>query len=200
MKEELGGYETRLLAELTEVVERGPRRRLFTVPRLAMGGVALAALAVTAGLTLPVFGGASERSPDLAGSSPAPTSEQETPHEIEPVGFSLSVDEAAITVTIDDLTDDAGLEAALEAEGIASNVTYLPGSPTACEWPPFATADAPPMAMSETEGGGLSFMLPRSAFAHDEVLLVAVYETGGDGLFVGVKVAVADPGECVAVD
>jgi len=207
MKEELAGYETRLLAELTEVVERGPRRRLLTMPRLAVGGVALAALAVTAGLTLPVFGGASERSPNVADSSPA-----EAPPEqeigIEPVGFSLSVDEVAITVTIDDITDDAGLEAALLAEGIASNVTYLPGFPRGCEWPPYVAAEPPPMAMAETEEGGMSFQLPRSAFAHGEVLLVAVYETSdgdGDGpeasgLVVGVEVAEADPGECVPID
>lgn len=201
MKEQLGGYETRLLAELTEVVERAPRRRLFTMPRLAMGGVALAALAVTAGLTLPVFGGASERSPNVADSSPA------VAPPAEPVGFTLalSADEKTVTVTIDDIKDDAGLEAALKEKGVNSNVVVLDGVHRDCQWPDYTSADAG-VGGGHDESGGAFFTVAPEEFADGQTLLVAVYNVvADDGTpieepLVGIAVATADPGDCVAVD
>lgn len=170
MTQEFGGFETRLLAELTEVVERGPRRRLFTMPRLAIGGVALAALAVTGGLTLPVFGGASERSPS-SGVVAAPP--------VEPVGFSLSVASDEVTVTVDFIDDDAALEAALLEEGVDANVVIL-GDDESCQWQGgegIAPADGDGAAPTE---GASTITINTSDFDDAKLLLVIYTLPGGD--------------------
>ncbi|MEV0648075.1 hypothetical protein AB0I28_22695 [Phytomonospora sp. NPDC050363] len=201
MKEELGGYETRLLAELTEVVEERAAKRAswFTMPRLAMGGVALAAVAVAAGLTMPVFGGASERSPD--GGAVAVASE-----DIQPAGFSmaLSNDGKSVTVTIDDIRDDKGLEAALKEKGVDSNVVVLDGVHWDCQWPEYEPLFAN-FGGGHDDNGGALFTLTPSDLA-GKVLLIAVYNTMDDDgntverPLVGLSVSKSDPGDCVGID
>ncbi|GIG66858.1 hypothetical protein [Phytomonospora endophytica] len=205
MKEQLGGYETRLLAELTEVVEtRSASRSWFTMPKLAVGGVALAALAVTGGLTLPVFGGASERSPnnDVAVTAEPPVIEK-------PAGFSLAVsaDDGSVTVTIDDITDDEGLEAALKEKGVASNVVVLDGVHSDCDWPAYEHPDPEPWFGGGHDGqGGATFTVRPAEFSDGVTLLVAVYHVvADDGTpietpLVGIAMATEDPGDCVAID
>lgn len=195
MKQELGGYETRLLAELAEVVERGPRRRLFSLPRLAMGGVALAALAVTAGLTLPVFGGASERSPNVADSPvDAPP--------VEYVGFSLAVKDGQITVSVDDIMDGEALETALEAEGVTAAVMVLDGVQRDCEWKMVeGGTDIGVLEAVRNDDGGASVTFSPTVLEDGETLVIAVYETpDGDDTTVGLLVSqtfdTPDPVEC----
>ncbi|HEY1177522.1 MAG TPA: hypothetical protein VGF17_15300 [Phytomonospora sp.] len=187
MKEELGGYETRLLAELTEVVEkRSASRSWFTMPKLAMGGVALAALAVTGGLTLPVFGGASERSPDQDTAATAPG--------YEPVGFSLALDGDEITVTVDDITDGAALEAALAEEGVEAQVAILDGGEGPCTWSFHeGPADITEVEADRGEDGSSSFTIRPADIGGGENLVVAIYEGTSDaGPVTTVIVAIVD--------
>ncbi|GLZ82071.1 hypothetical protein Afil01_68780 [Actinorhabdospora filicis] len=206
MKEELGGYETRLLAELTQVVENRAqtRRNWARVPKPARFGMALAGIAVVAALAVPMLGFSGEGSPDAA---PAVAVSVPVSGNQRPVGYSLAVDGESVTVTVGDIQDGAGLEAALKKEGIGANVTVLDGVYRDCRWPAYTSpSSGGSFSAQRTPDGGATFTLDRAEFAHGETLLMAVYHVRSDEgaeieePLVGLAYASADPGDCVAVE
>lgn len=209
--EELGGYETRLLAELTQVVQTRtePRRTWFTLPKLAIAGTALAVLAVTTAFAIPLLGSAGERSPNTpAVADPAPstaTSDAQSPGDMVPVGFSLAVKGDDITVTVTDIKDDKALEAALKKEGVNAQVTVLDGVYYDCVWPEHKPGrNLSGFGAEPLPDGGMTFHLKRKDWADGLVLLVSVYTARSDDgketrLWFGSTVAGSDPGECVGI-
>jgi hypothetical protein len=174
----VNSFETALLEELRQHVEQRsarPRRR----GRL-LGGVAglAAAGAVAVGL---VVGGSTAR--------PEPA-------------YAVSVDpDGRIHVEVDRLSDAAGLERAMAAEGVTADVTYLPPG-TACRGPRggrMATKKArgrPLDVVTRDEG----FDLTVSPFLADPTLTLVI-EVGraaqGDGLLVTTFVTLGPVGPCV---
>ena len=210
--EDMGGFEGRLLTELTEVVrERGearPRRGLFTMPRLALGGAALAAVAAAA-LVVPALNGPGGGTPKpgtdtAAAAQPDPSAGGEgVPH--EPVGYSIAVDGDEVELVVGSLEDEKGLEADLRKEGISANVTVLQGVWWDCRWPEFERAPVTAFGGRRSEDGKTTtFNLKRSEFAHGETILIAVYDTASDDgtevmRLTGFAFAKSDPGDCVGI-
>jgi hypothetical protein len=134
----LGGFETRLLAELRTVVsERAahaatstPTRapRIGRRPLALAGGVVAAAAAV--GVTVATVGG---------GTEPA--------YAVEPHS------DGTVTVEIRALSDAGGLQSKLREAGVPADVTYLPWGKT-CREPRFAAADQGPTSIGGPLTGG----------------------------------------------
>ena len=127
-------FEGRLLAQLkAEVAKRGaeeashevarsprpepPRRRRWSVPRLAMGGAAAALGAVALAL---VVGGGGDNAPEA---------------------FAVETqDGGGVTISVHSLEDASGLEAALVEAGIPAQVDWLPAGMT-CREPRYAPSE-----------------------------------------------------------
>lgn len=229
MKEDLGGFESRLLTELTEVVRDNAareeaarvdgartRRGWFTMPRLALGGAVLAAVAAAA-LVVPALTGPNGGDAAGTGANGAitqPGTGSDTPGggtgttasaPSAPVGYSIAVDGDEVTLVVGSLEDEKGLEADMKKEGISTNVTVLQGEWYDCQWPKYEGSHVSMFGGQRSEDGKTTtFHLKRSEFAHGETILIAVYDVRSDDgtgvmKLVGFAVAKSDPGDCVGV-
>jgi hypothetical protein len=177
-------FEDRLLAELREVVSTQsasgelavPRRR--RAPRLLLGGAATAAVAAT--VLLAVAGG--------DGTAPA---------------FALDRQpDGSVTVTINRLSDAAGLQAQLRAAGIAAVVDYTPFG-KACREPRGRPAAPPPVGASvsgsSSTGHSASFTVSRKMVSVGQTLVIMT--SGGTGpSSVGMEVIQGPVSPCQLVD
>jgi hypothetical protein len=179
-------FEDRLLAELRHVVAtrvaseaiRGPRRR--RAPRVLLGSAASAAVAGAA-LLVAVGGG---------GVAPAFAVDRQP--------------DGSVTVTINRLSDSAGLQSQLRAAGIAAVVDYTPLGKTCREprgsHPASVQGRAHGSVLRSTAtGGAASFTISRSMVAPGQTLVIMT--SGGAGLSsVGMEVAQGPVSPCQLVD
>jgi hypothetical protein len=184
---QLDHFETALLAELRSVVEerqqpRRPKRR-----RYLYAGLVAAAAAGVAVLVVPGIG-----------NQPA---------------YAVTVDgDGEVHVRVHELSDAAGLEKALAAQGIRADVTYLPDD-TECAPGRYDQADEHPgdFHLSVGDGYGYRIDMDGGVVAPDETLVISASritpagDPDGDGISdeggsnVSFGVAVGEVGPCVPV-
>ncbi|HVS86025.1 MAG TPA: hypothetical protein VHD91_10365 [Gaiellaceae bacterium] len=175
-------FEERLLVELKTVVaaepaERGhrPRRRLA----LAAGLAALLAAAATAGVLL------------SSGAKAA---------------YAVTNDgNGTVTVEIDSLSDAAGLEAALDAQGVNAVVQYLPEGKI-CKQPWFtpagrtAGAGGVDQAGTARESDHVEFTISTGDIPAGDTLVISTQTGAGNLTALGIAVAQGTVPPCQVVD
>jgi hypothetical protein len=176
-------FEDRLLAELRQVVAARPQPVVAPAPphrarpRLLAGGLAATA-AVAAAAVVVVAGG--------GGASPAYAVERQA--------------DGSVEVTINSLSDAAGLERKLQAAGIPALVRYLPDGKM-CRIPAGRPASGGPFSMgvSHADGGATTFTIPRGEVKDGQKLLIQSSGGGNGPSSVGAAIVAADT-TCDVVD
>ena len=182
----MSNFEERLLHELrglvvSRPVDRGQRRAVWRRPRLVLAGglaAALAAAAIAGALIL------------SAGTQSA-------------YAVTRNAD-GTVTVEIDSLSDAAGLEAALQAQGVNAVVEYLPEGKM-CQQPWFTPAGRDADGeMQESSVGRTSDGATRFTISGDRpagATLVITTQTGADGArALGIGYAQGEVPPCQVVD
>ncbi|MGH3481439.1 MAG: hypothetical protein ACRDQD_32070 [Nocardioidaceae bacterium] len=160
-RDDLGGFEKRLLGELKTVVaqraaelsaRRPARTPLWRRPRIVSVASA-GALAIGAAVGIPLLGGETAAPPASA-------------------AFDLRTNEdGTITVTIYEFDDAEELEAQLEAHGVPADVAYTPEGKR-CQPGRYTYAPEQHPVRVRWKTNDISFTVRPSDFADDETLIV----------------------------